>query len=356
MRTTLSLSQRTICRQCISNRKNRRSVLICSPHNSRGAQCRMTGGQIDIKMASKSSINLSTRIRRRNFSFRKMLCPRSACQVLSNLLGHLPFKEIAQCERIRHSQTDPVFIASIKYDGQSFESYAESKLAAENDCSEKVLMYITAKTFQEEVKVEEGESNIPWVSLASLALFNMFRDWERQGFILPRSISRNQNELPKAPSMAQIQPKKEHVESFGVAKGFGHKQTVKLLPRDEFDGDTIFDKYANKLLRNIKGIPKAPFETEIRHPAPKEQANTYKFPHPDFPLKPIQISPTTRCKTPESMPLSSPSPPISSSSSPISPSPSLLAVPKFESGLKHPVTLLHDLAGPRLVFREVSQK
>ena len=39
MRTTLSLSQRTICRQCISNRKNRRSVLICSPHNSRGAQC-----------------------------------------------------------------------------------------------------------------------------------------------------------------------------------------------------------------------------------------------------------------------------------------------------------------------------
>ena len=114
------------------------------------------------KMATKSSGNQKTRMRRRNFSFRKMLCPRSACQVLSNLLGHLPFKDFVQCERVDDSKQGeiPIFLARIEYDGKSFESCAGSKSAAENDCSEKVLMYLTVKACQEHEEVK-GETNIP---------------------------------------------------------------------------------------------------------------------------------------------------------------------------------------------------
>ena len=341
-----------------------------------------TGGNLNDKnlesrKSTKRSADQSLRMRRRNFSFRKMLCPRSACQVLSSLLGRRLFKDFVQCEQVigfRQGKV-PVFLARIEYDGQSFENCADSKPAAENDCAEKVLMYIMAKSCQEEEEEKErgegeekGESNIPWVSLASLALFNMFNHWEKQGNILPKSITRQQILSGRSePKLRNISPQ-DQVKSFGVAKGFGKEASVKLLPAsyeallkpDQFGGKPTYVKGADKRLDIFQSLSFATekAKTKSEHTTPYKKAispDNSKFDA----LVPIQMNPSTRCKPPESMlsplsPSSSPALPSSSSStSPPSPSSSLLTVPKFESGLKHPMTLLNDLAGPRLVFKEV---
>ena len=343
---------------------------------------------LEPRKPTKRSANQSLRMRRRNFSFRKMLCPRSACQVLSSLLGQLPFKDFVQCEQVTgfRQREIPVFLARIGYDGQSFESCAESKPVAENDCSEKVLMYITAKSCQEEEEEEErdngdekGESNIPWVSLASLALFNMFNHWERQGNILPKSITRQQIQPGRLKPELRNISQQDQVKSFGVAKGFGKEVNVKLLSAtpetllkpDKFDAEPTYAKGDNKRLENVKGVTKASSEifqpvslanekakTRTEHTTPYTKAISPNNSKLDA-LVPIQMSPSTRCKLPESMlsPLSPTSLPASSSSSPSS-SPSsssspLLTVPKFELGWKNPMTLLNDLAGPKLVFKEV---
>ena len=318
--------------------------------------------KLEEKMAMESNGSQRTKMRRRNFSFRKMLCPRSACQVLSNLLGHLPFKDFVQCERVGGSKQGqiPVVLARIEYDTQNFESCARSKSAAENDCAEKVLMYITAKSCQEEEGEEKGETNIPWVSLASLALFNMFNHWEMQGCIVPKSVMRKQTQSgsPK-PDLGKMIPQDE-VKSFGVTKGFGEELTVRLPPTVQLEHKPTLVKGANKRVENVKDVPMAsveyfqPFkvgsfkeektETKTEHVSTDIKANQpdeSKFTQAGFPLVPIQKSLRTKSELPESK---------------LSSSPSSLSVPGFEFGWKHPMTLLNELAGPRLVFKEVSFK
>merc|ERR1711978_572939 len=76
-------------------------------------------------------------------------------------------------------------------------------------CAEQVLQYITTKSCLgakddegddedmegnqengEKSKRPEMESETPWVSLASLALFKLFNDWQAQGYQLPPGIFR----------------------------------------------------------------------------------------------------------------------------------------------------------------------
>ena len=310
---------------------------------------------LEPKMGTKSSGTQSTRMRRRNFSFRKMLTPRSACQVLGDLLGHLPFKDFVQCERVTDSKQGQisVFLARIEYDGGSFESLAGSKSAAENDCSEKVLMYLTAKSCQEdEEKKEEvkGETNIPWVPLASLALFNMFNRWEMQGCVLPRSITRQQKDL-KSRNIGRDEDK-----SVEVAKDFEEEPTVRsppiaaseaLLKPDQFDGEATFEQGTTKRLDNMKGVTKVSFENvqPVKEVYLREENSETKTEHVRTDMKarqtdksefsqrgfPTQKSPSSRSKLPSSWP----------------------TVPDFELRWKHPITLLNDLAGPRLDFIEV---
>ena len=152
-----------------------------------------------------------------------MLTPRQASQVLSNILGNLPFKDFVQCEKV-----GSVFTARIEYEDQSFESSGESRREAENLCSEKVLMYITAKSFSEEVDDEKRESSIPWVELASLALFKMFNAWQTKGCPLPKTATGDQNrnssekntrkeKLPLiSPETSQEVPQQSHIYSYRV--------------------------------------------------------------------------------------------------------------------------------------------
>ena len=132
---------------------------------------------------------------------------------------------------------------------ESSESLGGSKSAAENDCSEKVLMYLTVKACQEHEEVK-GETNIPWVPLASFALFNLFNRWEIEGCMLQRSVTRQQKDL-RSPNI----DRGDKVKSFGVTKGFEQKPTMRSPPiaaseaqlnHDQFDGEGTFEKGGTK--------------------------------------------------------------------------------------------------------------
>merc|ERR1719357_736950 len=55
-----------------------------------------------------------------------------------------------------------------------------------------------ARSSGEKSKRPEMESETPWVSLASLALFKLFNDWQAQGYVVPAGMMRgNQFNTPE---------------------------------------------------------------------------------------------------------------------------------------------------------------
>merc|ERR1712203_31946 len=107
-------------------------------------------------------------------------------------------------------RTQPaLYTARTQYDNQTFTGLGPRKEIAKNICAEQVLQYITTKSCLgakdddgvdedmegnqengEKSKRPELESETPWVSLASLALFKLFNDWQAQGYQLPPGIFR----------------------------------------------------------------------------------------------------------------------------------------------------------------------
>ena len=333
-------------------------------------------------------VSLDTRIRRRNFSFHKMLTPRQASQVLSNILGNLPFKDFVHCEKVGN-----VFTARIEYEDQSFESSGESRREAENLCSEKVLMYITAKSFSEEVDDEKRESSIPWVELASLALFKMFNGWQTKGCPLPKTATGDQNrnssekntrkeKLPHiSPETSQEVPQQSHMHSYEDVKSSEVAKVVpgvfsskpceldNLIGDDESNSANKFEKGFDQMFGKVK----VKLFSEFSEISPsRKNADTRTLTN-DLISNPSQKSSyaeatvkmsstnasSTGCETEDSstsLPSSSPpwSPPSSSSptwSSPAWSSPAWSTPSR--SSYYHPVTLLNELAGPDLVFTEV---
>lgn len=337
-------------------------------------------------------VSLDTRIRRRNFSFHKMLTPRQASQVLSNILGNLPFKDFVHCEKVGN-----VFTARIEYEDQSFESSGESRREAENLCSEKVLMYITAKSFSEEVVDEKRESSIPWVELASLALFKMFNAWQTKGCPLPKTATGDQNrsssekntrkeKLPLiSPETSQEVPKQSHIYSYEDVKS---SEVAKVVPGvfsskpceldnltwdDESNNANKFEKGLDQMFGKVKVKLSTEYSYSEISPS-RENAGTRTLTN-DFISNPSQKSSyaeasvkmsstnasSNRCETQDSsISLPSSSTPWSSPSSLSPPSPSpQWSTPSWStpsrSSYYHPVTLLNELAGPNLVFTEVAR-
>merc|ERR1719309_311555 len=105
-----------------------------------------------------------------------------------------------------------LYTAKTQYDDQTFSGMGPSKSIAKNICAEQVLQYITTKSCTN-VKTEDDEGNqengggkhrrdmetdTPWVSLASLALFKLFNDWQAQGYVVPAGMMRgNQFNTPE---------------------------------------------------------------------------------------------------------------------------------------------------------------
>jgi len=136
--------------------------------------------------------------RRRNYRLKKMLTPKAPLMVLHELLNQTPITyevdEPAPGQPVMRN-TPALYTARTTYDGETFSGMGPSKSLAKNVCAESVLQYIVTKSCKGEE--EEGKENkeaadpkrqeteTPWVSLASLALFKMFNDWQSQGFQVP---------------------------------------------------------------------------------------------------------------------------------------------------------------------------
>jgi len=142
--------------------------------------------------------------RRRNFRLKKMLTPKAPIMILHELLGQTS---------VQYELFEPtakpmpgLFTAKTTYDDQTFSGMGPSKSIAKNVCAEQVLQYITTKSCagKEPAKEEEEdegdqengggpkkgprhdlETDTPWVSLASLALYKLFNDWQAQGYVIP---------------------------------------------------------------------------------------------------------------------------------------------------------------------------
>merc|ERR1712203_612204 len=124
-------------------------------------------------------------------------------------------------------RTQPaLYTARTQYDNQTFTGLGPRKEIAKNICAEQVLQYITTKSCLgakddegddedmegnqengEKSKRPEMESETPWVSLASLALFKLFNDWQAQGYQLPPGIFRPSGSSTANPNPASIQAK-----------------------------------------------------------------------------------------------------------------------------------------------------
>ena len=48
----------------------------------------------------------------------------------------------------------------------------------------------------EKTKQSNNETSTPWVSLASLALFKLFNDWQAQGYVVPAGMLRGSMAMP----------------------------------------------------------------------------------------------------------------------------------------------------------------
>jgi len=148
--------------------------------------------------------------RRRNFRLKKMLTPKAPIMVLNELLGQTKVIYEVSEPTPQVIRTQPaLYTARTEYDNQTFTGLGPRKEIAKNICAEQVLQYITTKSCLgakdddgddeemegnqengDKAKRPEMESETPWVSLASLALFKLFNDWQAQGYQLPPGIFR----------------------------------------------------------------------------------------------------------------------------------------------------------------------
>merc|ERR1719348_726286 len=155
--------------------------------------------------------------RRKNFRLKKLIVPKAPVMILHELLG----------STVQFDVTDPVpphmpnmpmlFTAKTVYQDNEFLGKGPTKSIAKNICAEQVLQFITTQSClqankngekmdteaaEEENGEEQSEVNgdtkvaksfeteTPWSSLASLAMFKLFNDWQAQGYQLPPELVR----------------------------------------------------------------------------------------------------------------------------------------------------------------------
>jgi len=161
--------------------------------------------------------------KKRNFRLKKMLTPKPPLMILHELLPqanlNYEFEEPSVGQMARN--TPPMYTARVSHSGEKFEGKGPSKSIAKNMCAEKVLQHIVTKSCLADTETETGETGeekeneespekegkqqrmeteTPWVSLASLALFKMFNDWQSQGYDIPVDMGRTGSGGEKAVS------------------------------------------------------------------------------------------------------------------------------------------------------------
>lgn len=164
------------------------------------------GGKIPFKKIFQKRKKSSERTRdkklRQNRQLRKSMLPKNALMALNEVKG------INISDFTINSNPDGGFTAIVTVNSVPYEGKGHSKMAAKNFACEKALRdYIIAKMTPrtksksqkatneadsvEPMEVNDGESSetpeddVPMLNLASFALYKLFAEWEREGFIVP---------------------------------------------------------------------------------------------------------------------------------------------------------------------------
>lgn len=137
---------------------------------------------------------------RQNRQLRKSMLPKNALMALNEVKG------INISDFTINSNPDGGFTAIVTVNSNQYEGKGQSKMAAKNLACEKALRdYIIAKMTPKTKKIQkpaepinaeqmegiEGENSdapeddVPMLNLASFAIYKLFAEWEREGYIVP---------------------------------------------------------------------------------------------------------------------------------------------------------------------------
>jgi len=201
--------------------------------------------------------------RRRNYRLKKMLTPKAPIMVLHELLGQASVNyETVETEQQTMRNMPQLFTVKAVYEDQEFSGMGPSKSIAKNICAEHIIQYITTKSCLKKPESEENqengspnsknnrnqESDTPWVSLASLALFKLFNDWQSQGFAIPVEMMKGSSDKILAQSQAEKPPATQ--DNGGANNTKPKKAAVKaekVLP------DNPTEKHPVQLLNEMNG-------------------------------------------------------------------------------------------------------
>ncbi|KAF0762341.1 mediator of RNA polymerase II transcription subunit 15-like [Aphis craccivora] len=144
----------------------------------------------DVKFSPKLKINQTEKKKRQNARMRRLVCPKSALMVFSELYKNVPIQ----------IQERKMYTATIKIDGQMHSGNHSTKNQAKQKACENFFRDILKKKLSEQsekeekcsedVELEVGENgsiskpkgppqeDFPWPQLASLAMHNLINQWE----------------------------------------------------------------------------------------------------------------------------------------------------------------------------------
>ncbi|XP_064556097.1 double-stranded RNA-specific editase 1 isoform X1 [Drosophila montana] len=163
------------------------------------------GGKIPFKKIFQKRKKSSERTRdkklRQNRQLRKSMLPKNALMALNEVKG------INISDFTINSNPDGGFTAIVTVNTRQYEGKGQSKMAAKNLACEKALRdYIIAKMTPKPKKVPKPanddepeametnetentenppEDDVPMLNLASFAIYKLFAEWEREGYVVP---------------------------------------------------------------------------------------------------------------------------------------------------------------------------
>lgn len=142
----------------------------------------------------------SVQKKRNNYRLRRLVAPKAPLTVLNEMVGA---QDPVQYQFIENTGGAPagvptLFTAQASVYGEIYTGTGPSKAIAKNICAEQAIQAIVAKKcfekkmmkmeVEEEGEKPKQEDETPWASLASLALFKLFNDWQAQGYSLPEDL------------------------------------------------------------------------------------------------------------------------------------------------------------------------
>ncbi|KAH8304469.1 hypothetical protein KR059_010687 [Drosophila kikkawai] len=164
-----------------------------------------TGGKIPFKKIfqkrKKSSERTRDKKQRQNRQLRKSMLPKNALMALNEVKG------VTISDFTIDSNPDGGFTAVVTVNSNQYEGKGLSKMSAKNAACEKAWRdFIIAKMTPKKAKLppasssdangvepmdtnedesESPEDDLPMLNLASFAIYKLFSEWERDGYIVP---------------------------------------------------------------------------------------------------------------------------------------------------------------------------